>query len=209
MGTLLGKTAYVFMFAALVNRGQLLKERIYSSRRSKFFPLKVDLFLDQCHQGRKNRKSQKLSTLKKMTETWRFTHTSWSGSQLSLSFCFSQVIRKVDPVTDHETHHPVVRTEVSPLIWMDTLAEKVNLTLAFFQPSQCLPTLLWQNLLPIWKDFLHQERVSISARLYPDIGISIGFTTKFFMWLARDCQVCYPVSNINFGSFMRIAFGAI
>ena len=32
----------LFYFPSLTNRGQLFKERICSSKRSKFFPLKVD-----------------------------------------------------------------------------------------------------------------------------------------------------------------------
>ena len=46
MGTVSGgSNSVIFIFPFLLNRGQLLKERICSSR-SKFFPLRVDLILE-------------------------------------------------------------------------------------------------------------------------------------------------------------------
>ena len=71
--TFKGSNCYIFIFASLLNTGQLLKERICSPR-SKFFPLRVDHILEGLGRASSSReaekKSQKLFPFVEMAEKY-------------------------------------------------------------------------------------------------------------------------------------------
>ena len=60
--TLRGSNYTIFIFASLLNKGQLLKERI-CSKGSKFFPLKVDLILHRLYHPGKETGCHKVVSL--------------------------------------------------------------------------------------------------------------------------------------------------
>ena len=90
--TFKGSNSCIFIFASHLIRGQLLKERICSSR-SKFFPLRVDPFGRASSSREANRKSQKLIPLAKKLQNKHEgvpTHfmVSTRGKNFLLSPCF-------------------------------------------------------------------------------------------------------------------------
>ena len=81
-GCTLGGTTVVFRFAAILNCGQLLKERI-CSHRSKFFPLRVDPISEYLRRFRSGKQPGKVTKV--------------------VSFCENRDIQNIDRQTDRQT----------------------------------------------------------------------------------------------------------
>ena len=72
--TIRGSNSAIFIFASLLNGGQLIKERICSNR-SKFFPLRVDPLLDRfILSGRKQEVIKVVPLRKASRKAWKSTH---------------------------------------------------------------------------------------------------------------------------------------